>query len=98
ENRAIDLCKKLNKQHQKMAEKNETLEYYFDCFISVFSFDEDFCKKHDIEEGFYYYSEDCQIFWDDEEAKNMNWIEGYFQFEEDPTLRDLHFCHTAFCL
>jgi len=95
ENRAIDLCKKLDKQHQKMADANEFSEYYFDCIISVFSFDEDFCEKHDIEVGFYYYSDDCAIFWDDEEGRNMNWLEDYYQFEGNPIFRDLHFCHTA---
>lgn len=98
ENQAVDFCKELDKKHQKMADGNKISEYYFDCFISVFSFDDDFCRKHHIPKGFPYYIEDSFIFWEDEETRNTNWLVGYFKSEEESMLRDLHFCYTAFGL
>jgi len=92
--RAQKLCQKLDKQLKEMVAKKEINDFQFRFSFSIYSFDEEFCKKHNIEEGFPFYEEENATFlWDDEEFMNINWNE--LNWVEESPLKDLHFCYTA---
>lgn len=99
EDRAIEFCRKLNTLLQDIAKENELPEYYIDCSVMVFNFDDAFCEKFKTTKGFPYYTEDhCPISWDDEKSRNENLIDMFFRPGEELPLQDLHCCWTAFFL
>jgi len=91
---AQKLCQKLEKQLNEMVAKKEINGFEFRFSFGIYSFDDDFCKKHNIGEGFPYYDEEYATFlWDDEEFMNTNWNE--LSWVDESPLKDLHFCYTA---
>jgi len=92
--RAQKLCQKLDKQLKEMVAQKEINDFQFRFSFGIYSFDKEFCKKHNIEEGFpFYEEEDATFLWNDEEFMNINWNE--LNWVEESPLKDLHFCYTA---